>query len=70
MLGDPQEYRQRAVNCATRAAASSSPAIHQKFEDLAIVWLTLALELERNLGQPENPVRHHTLSGKTQRHTR
>jgi hypothetical protein len=46
MAGDPSIYRQRALTFANRAAESGSPAAIQKFADLAIVWLMLAVELE------------------------
>jgi hypothetical protein len=46
MVGDPSLYRQRALVCANRAAGCGAPAAHQKFADLAILWLMLATELE------------------------
>ena len=46
MPGDPSLYRQRALSCANSAAACPSPAASQKFADLALVWLMLAVELE------------------------
>ena len=55
MLGDPQEYRQHAMSCARRAASCTSPALRQKFEDLATVWLMRVLQLERYLDRPTLP---------------
>ena len=49
MAGNPQEYRKRALICAERAASRTSPAKRQKFEDLAKIWLMLAVQLERHL---------------------
>jgi len=46
MPSDPQECRQRALICANRAAACPSPAAGQKFADLAIIWLMLAVQFE------------------------
>jgi len=46
MSCNSQDYRQRAQLCATRAAICNSPAASQKFADLAIVWLMLAVQLE------------------------
>ena len=47
MPGDPHQYRRRALSCA--AAASTSLAASQKFADLALVWLMLAIKLEEQL---------------------
>ena len=44
--GDPDQYRQRAISCANSAIACTSPAASQKFADLALVWLMLAVQLE------------------------
>ena len=44
MPGDPQECRQRAIKCVNRAATYTSPAASQKFADLAIMWLMLAVQ--------------------------
>jgi hypothetical protein len=43
---DPQECRQRALICASRAANRTSPAARQRSADLAVVWLMLAVQLE------------------------
>lgn len=46
MPGDPDRYRQRAISCANSAIACTSPAASQKFADLALVWLMIAVQLE------------------------
>ena len=46
MPRDPQECRQRALMCANRVTTCTSPAASQKFADLAIVWLMLAVQFE------------------------
>jgi hypothetical protein len=46
MLGDPKEYKQRALLCAERARTSQSPEVRQKFADLAQTWLLFAVQLE------------------------
>jgi hypothetical protein len=46
MADDPQECRQRALMCASRAANRTSSAARQRSADLAIVWLMLAAQLE------------------------
>jgi hypothetical protein len=46
MLGDPKEYKQRALLCAKRARTSQSPEVRQKFADLAQTWLLFAVQLE------------------------
>ena len=45
-MSKAQRYRQNALVCVSRAAAYTSRASGQKFTDLAIVWLMLAIQLE------------------------
>ena len=46
VLGDPQEYWNRARRCAELASTCHSDAAHQKFSELAKTWLMLAVRLE------------------------
>jgi hypothetical protein len=46
VLGDPQEYRNRALHYAELARTCQSDAAHRKFSDLAKTWLMLAVRLE------------------------
>jgi len=46
MLGDPKEWKQRALHCAERARIPQSPEVRQKFADLAQTWLVFAVQLE------------------------
>jgi hypothetical protein len=46
MPGDPQECRQRALNCMLLAKEASDAQAKQMFLDLAQSWSRLAAELE------------------------
>jgi len=46
MSVDPQECRERARECLTRARTASTLLVMTKFESLAHAWLRLADELE------------------------
>ena len=64
-MGDPQECRERALYCAKRAEGCMSQLARQKFSDMAIVWMQLAIQLKDQLAlldrwgdYRDNGVRH------------
>jgi hypothetical protein len=46
MLGNPEEYRARALRCAEFARAARTPEARQHFLDLLSSWNRLVAELE------------------------
>jgi hypothetical protein len=46
MPGDPKECRQHAENCRRLATEARSVAARNKFDNLAVTWEQLAVELE------------------------
>ncbi len=47
MPGDPNECRKRAKECLHRAMSSRSSYACERFEELAKMWIRLAVEIER-----------------------
>lgn len=48
MAANPEDYRRHALRCVNRASKWTSPTAHQKFADLALAWLMLAVQIEES----------------------